>query len=371
MTFETLFQIGTLYNIGMFLIALVGLGFVIGFHEFGHFLFCKLFSIRTPTFSIGFGPKILTKKIGETTFALSAIPIGGYVEIAGQDEEEGKTPATAPASTDPHLFNNKPYWQKLLVMLGGIIFNIIFAFGALSVVFMAGAPKSFFLFEQTATAQVQEILPGSPAEQAGILVGDRITSINGIAINDTPASLKVYLPTLIENAGKSVTLELDRSGTPISVTTTLNSADSGKPLLGAGIYRALPPQTIIAGVQSAWKTITSWTTQIFSLLGSLFSSKSLKGVGGPIMLLSQTMQGSKDGIAAFLLILAFISINLAVFNLLPLPVFDGGQVLMLTIEAITRRSLDVIRPIVGITSWVLIILLTIYLVIKDILCLCK
>lgn len=370
MNFDTLFQIGTLYNIGMFLIALIGLGFVIGFHEFGHFLFCKLFSIRTPTFSIGFGPKIWSKKIGETTFALSAIPIGGYVEIAGQDEEEGK-PAATPASTDPHLFNNKPYWQKLLVMLGGIIFNIIFAFGALSVVFMAGAPKSFFLFDQTATAQVQEILPGSPAEQAGILAGDRITSISGITIDDTPASLKAYLPTLIENAGKTVTLELDRSGTPISVTVTLNSADSGKPLLGAGIYRALPPQNVITGIQSAWGTITSWTNQIFSLLGSLFSSKSLKGVGGPIMLLSQTMQGSKDGVVAFLLILAFISINLAIFNLLPLPVFDGGQVLMLTIEAITRRSLDIIRPIVGITSWVLIILLTIYLVIKDIICLCK
>ncbi len=370
MNFATLFQIGTLYNIGMFLIALIGLGFVIGFHEFGHFLFCKLFSIRTPTFSIGFGPKIWTKKIGEATFALSAIPIGGYVEIAGQDEEEGK-PATAPASTDPHLFNNKPYWQKLLVMLGGIIFNIIFAFGALSVVFMAGAPKSFFLFSQTATPYVQEIIPGSPAEQAGMQIHDRIISLNGVAVDDTPTSLWTYYTSLIGNAGKTVTLEIDRAGTPLTLTANLNSRESGKAILGAGIYRALASQNVLEALKSTYATITYWTNQIFTTLASLFSSKSLKNIGGPIMLLSQTMQGSKDGFVAFLLILAFISINLAVFNLLPLPVFDGGQVLMLTIEAITRRSLDVIRPIVFITSWVLIGLLTIYLVIKDILCLCK
>lgn len=358
----------------MFLLALLGLGFVVGFHEFGHFLFCKLFGVRTPTFSIGFGPKILSKKIGETTFALSAIPVGGYVEIAGQDEEEGKSKAptqTATPSTDPHLFTNKPYWQKALIMLGGILFNLVFAFGALSLIFYMGAPKSYFLFDQTATTVVQEVAPGSPAEQAGILVNDRLVSLNGSPIESNPTALRQFIMTLVDNAGKAVTIELDRAGAPMTVTATLNSADSGKPMLGAGLYKELPPQSFFEAHKSAAKTVISWATQMYQVLVSLVSSRSLKGIGGPVFLIAQTMQGSKDGFIAFLLILAFISVNLAIINLIPLPIFDGGQVVMYSIEAITRRSLDVIRPIVGITSWVLVILLTIYLVIKDIICLCK
>lgn len=366
-------------QIGMFLIALIGLGFVVGFHEFGHFLFCKLFSIRTPTFSIGFGPKIWSKKIGETTFALSAIPVGGYVEIAGQDEDQAPSDTrivpdqskAAKPSLDPNLFNNKPYWQKLLVMLGGIIFNLVFAFCALTLVFYAGAPKSYFLFEQSATATVQEVVPDAPAAQVGIQVNDRITGINGIAITEAPESLRQFLVTLNENAGKTVTIDLDRAGSLVTVTPTLNSADSGKPLLGMGLFRELAPKTLGESITTAWQTVVSWTTQIYTVLASLVSSRSLKGVGGPVFLIAQTMQGSKDGIIAFLLILAFISVNLAIINLIPLPIFDGGQVVMYSIEAITRCSLDRIRPIVGITSWVLVTILTIYLVIKDIICLCK
>lgn len=367
-------------QIGMFVIALIGLGFVVGFHEFGHFLFCKLFSIRTPTFSIGFGPKIWSKKIGGTTFALSAIPVGGYVEIAGQDEEEAPKDASKidpdqsqnnKPSLDPHLFNNKPYWQKLLVMLGGIIFNLIFAFAALSLVFYFGAPKSAFLFDQTATPIVQEVTPGSPADQAGILPGDQLVSLNGTPIENTPTSLRQFLVTLNEKEGKQVTLELTRAGVSQTVTPTLNAAVPGKSLLGTGLYKELPPQTLGGAIQLAWNTVTSWSTQIYTLLVSLVSSKSLNGIGGPIALLSGIMQGSKEGILMFLLVLAFISVNLAIINLIPLPIFDGGQVVMYSVEAITRCSLDRIRPIVGITSWVLVTILTVYLVIKDIICLCK
>ncbi len=114
---------------------IIGLGFIIAFHELGHFLFCKAFNIRVPSFSIGFGPKLFSKKIGGTEFSLSAIPLGGYVEIAGS-AEVGQGEQKEAHANDEGSFARKPYYQKLLVMLGGIAFNILFAYVVLSLLFM-------------------------------------------------------------------------------------------------------------------------------------------------------------------------------------------------------------------------------------------
>ena len=124
---------------------LIGINFVVGIHEFGHFLFCKFFKIRTPTFSFGFGPYLASKKIGDTTFALSSIPLGGYVEIAGS-AEMGQGDQKEAHARDTGSFAIKPYWQKLLVMIGGIVFNLIFAYAALIFLFMIGLPKTEFLY---------------------------------------------------------------------------------------------------------------------------------------------------------------------------------------------------------------------------------
>ena len=112
------------------IIGIMGIGFLIGFHEFGHFIFCKIFHIRTPSFSIGMGPRIFKKKIGETEFALSLLPLGGYVEIAGA-AEVGQGEQKEAYSTDQNSFASKPYYQKMLVMAGGIVFNLMFAYAAL------------------------------------------------------------------------------------------------------------------------------------------------------------------------------------------------------------------------------------------------
>ena len=117
------------WHLLMFGVAIAGLGFLIAIHEMGHFLFAKLFGISTPTFSIGFGPQLISKKIGETTFSLSAIPLGGYVEIAGL-AEVGQGEQGEAGRTDKRSFASKPYWQKMLVMLGGIGVNLGFAYVA-------------------------------------------------------------------------------------------------------------------------------------------------------------------------------------------------------------------------------------------------
>ena len=107
-------------------VGIFGIGFVIGFHEFGHFLFAKLFNIKAPSFSIGMGPSIITKKIGDTTFQLSALPLGGYVEIIDSHDPDEKDPEMIAKMNIPgKYFSDTPYWQKLIVMLGGIFFNFI------------------------------------------------------------------------------------------------------------------------------------------------------------------------------------------------------------------------------------------------------
>ena len=112
------------HKIFIVFLGLLGLGFLIGLHELGHFLFCKLFRVSTPSFSIGFGPRIFSKKIGETTFSLSAIPVGGYVEIAGMAEVAQGEQKEA-SRKDEYSFASKPYYQKVLIMSGGILFNTL------------------------------------------------------------------------------------------------------------------------------------------------------------------------------------------------------------------------------------------------------
>ena len=124
-----------------FVYALIGFGLLISIHELGHFIFCKIFKIHTPTFSIGMGPTIFQKQIGTTLFKLSAIPFGGYVEIAGM-AEVGQGEQKHAKDTSPNSFCNKSYWQKFLVLMGGIIFNLFFAYLTFSILLITGMPQA-------------------------------------------------------------------------------------------------------------------------------------------------------------------------------------------------------------------------------------
>src|SRR5205814_3300033 len=173
-----------LQNIIFILIGLLGMGFLIGFHEFGHFLFAKMFKIRTPSFSIGFGPKLVSKKIGDTEFSLSAIPLGGYVEIAGA-AEIGQGEQKEALAVDEGSFATKPYYQKLCVMIGGILFNLAFAYITMILLFVTGIPKTPLIQKPIIAAITQE----SSAEKYGLAIGDRIVAINDEVINNNIQTL--------------------------------------------------------------------------------------------------------------------------------------------------------------------------------------
>src|SRR5579872_2721763 len=201
-----------LQNIGAVTLGLLGIGFLIGFHELGHFLFCKLFHVATPTFSIGFGPKIFSKKIGDTEFTLSAIPLGGFVEMAGS-AEMGQGEQKLAQSTDQFSFAAKPYYQKLLIMVGGIAFNLSFAYIAFTLLYLTGVPKTPIMYPSNCSTEIEWVEPGSPADSINLQPGDIITNINQINVeNDT---LKL-LETLQGMPEQRADITIKRNGQPIT-----------------------------------------------------------------------------------------------------------------------------------------------------------
>ncbi len=346
-------------NLPLVILAILGVGFLIAFHEFGHLIFAKLFNVYVPSFSIGFGPRILQKKIGETTFALSAIPLGGYVEVAGS-AEVGQGEQSHAYDTSERSFNAKPYWQKLVIMLGGILFNIIFAYFALSFLYTLGAPCIGSRCDPK-PALIGAVHSSTPAEKAHLMAGDTIVAVNGVPTENIGSLTKTIEPFI----GKSVTLEVLHEGTRVTREITIDSQMVGtkkKPLLG--VAWQVEKMSFINAFKAGWEATWSLISETFSALANL--TKSRDGLGGPLMLICQVTQFAGMGFKMFLFMLAFISINLAIFNLLPLPIFDGGQVLFFTIETIIKRPLsEEARYTIHYYTWLAVIGLVIYLTFKD------
>jgi regulator of sigma E protease len=348
-------------NLPLILFALLGLGFVIAFHELGHLLAAKLFNVYAPSFSIGFGPRIFQKQWGETTYALSAIPLGGYVELAGSAEMGQGEQAHAKDSGE-RSFASKPYWQKLLIMLGGIGFNLLFAYLALSVLFYRGAPCIGSWCNEK-PAVIGSVYTKTPAEKAGLLSNDTIVTVDskptptiGTVVSALEPFIKKPVTLGVERAGQMLTLEI----TPDEQTV----GKSSKPLIGVAWQVA--SMSFLEAFKEGWFASWALMKQVAQALMNL--TKSRDGLGGPLMLITQVTQFAGMGFKMFLFMLAFISINLALFNLLPLPIFDGGQVVFFTIETILGRPLsEGARENIHYYTWLGVIILFIYLTFRDVL----
>ena len=349
-------------NIFYIILGICGIGFVIGFHEFGHLLFAKLFDIKAPTFSIGMGPQIWKKKIGETTYTLSAIPLGGYVEIAGEDNEE---PATA--AEKKRFFNHKPYYQQLCVMFGGILFNLILGIVFMSFLFMVGMPKTQLLNPECIRSEVHEVKDGYPGATAGFQTGDLIVagkSADGQAEFDNALEVMRFLGA---HRGESIKLQVKRDGRSQWLNTDLDKRGQ----LGVVFTPCtgnFEPESFISSIKSGFDATWEMFVNTYKAFASIITRKAQGAIGGPLMIIRQIMTGAKEGFRLYLFILAFISINLAFLNLIPVPIMDGGQIVLHTIQAIMGRPLpERIRDAIGITCWVAVIALFILLTLNDIL----
>ena len=361
----------TTQNFLSILLGIIGIGFLIGFHELGHFTFCKLFRIKTPSFSIGFGPQLIKKRFGETEFSLSAIPFGGYVEIAGI-QEVGQGEQASAHDQSNRSFSHKPYWQKLLVLSGGILFNILISYLIMILLFSLGAPTSPLINPQSIPPQIGTVIKDSAAQKAGLLAGDLI-----ISVDQKPVNSSLELNQIIHALPKkTVQLEVIRGGNSLTIPATTGSFQHGDRELGqlgiqfAQVYSQ--PLSLPQSFKSGIKTTNQMLKNMVHQFKSMFQHRQYQAVGGPIMIISEVANSAKHGLRVFLLLLVIISLNLAVLNLIPLPILDGGQILFTTIEALIRRPIpENIRLVIHYACWIGAILLAIYLSYQDILKLIK
>jgi len=358
------------------LYALIGFGLLITIHEFGHFLFCKLFGIHTPTFSIGMGPTLFQRTFGKTNFRLALIPIGGYVEISGM-AEVGQGDQAHALDVSKTSFRTKPYWKKFLVLTGGIMFNLLFAYVAFSTLyFTTGLPIQ----------SEMELVVSKVNKDKGLDLhaGDKILAVNGRILSKKPKKLFGELREIaVQRAeqtdkarGLSMTVRIlrDNREMAISIPAELNGKKLHHGLI-AGVsfaakttkieYEKLP---FIPAIKKGIAKTHEWIGQVLFGLKTLISSRSIKGFGGPVRIVSESFKMAQMGLSLLIVFLAIISINLAVINILPIGALDGGQLLFETIEAIIRRPIpEVIRFSLNLASWVLILGLILMLSYQDIL----
>lgn len=312
----------------------VALGVLIFVHELGHFAVAKRLGVLVQRFSIGFGPIVFARRRGETEYAVSAVPMGGYVKMLGEDDEH-----EALANPD-RAFSTQPVVKRAAIVFAGPAMNFVFAFFVYALLFVAVG------VEMPSTApRVGGVSPGLPAEQAGLRAGDRIVSVNGARI-DTWEQLS---GSVLGSKGATLNLEVDRDGQrfPLVVTPSLqdNRTLFGEPL----------PQVYRIGIEASheWKRVgpleavtmaagQTWTASAVVLkgLGLMLQGRvPLRELGGPIAIARAAGQQARAGARYFLSMLAFLSINLAVLNLLPIPALDGGHLAFFGYEALMRRPM--------------------------------
>lgn len=339
-------------------IGLFGFGLLVGVHEFGHYIFARLFGVRAPSFSIGFGPTIISKKIAGTEFKISAIPLGGYVEIAGM-AEVGQGEQKEAHANDQGSFVAKAYWQKTIILLGGILFNLIMAFLILIGLYLTGIPKTTLLTPDEIKPVLSVVIPEKVAEKAGLLRGDEIIKVNGITTPHALATMK----ELKKHEHQPISLTIKRDDKEIAIPIIFEKTNQ----IGIEFkttYSA--PLSFFESIKTAAFTTWAVTKKTAEVFVYLFKKRTVEGVGGTLEIMVQMISNAKQGISVFLFLLAFISINLAVLNLVPLPITDGGQLVLTTIEAIIRRPLpEKLLEIIHTITWILVLSLLAYLTFKD------
>jgi regulator of sigma E protease len=293
--------------------------------------------------------------VGTTKFTIAAIPLGGYVEIAGMDGNEATGTV---AGEEP--FSKKPYYQKFCIMMGGILFNIILAFKMAMLVYLFGAPGSILLYPETATTVVERVLPDTIAAQQGIQAGDVIIKFNDVELDNRAEKLITHLKTTHE----PVTITFEHDGT--MHTTEPITVIPGTPFGVLLKTEKLQPYGFVESISHAWKTTVRWIRDTGYGLLHILRKADLSSAGGPVKIISMISQSAQDGILIYLLLLALISINLALFNLIPVPILDGGQLLLATIESLIGRPLPIkVREYIFIGTWLLFIGLILVLSFQD------
>jgi regulator of sigma E protease len=357
------------------------LGIVIFVHELGHFLAAKWTGVYAPRFSLGFGPAIWKRRHGETEYVLAALPLGGYVRMASREDEtmaaiEGGVPegrvrgsgaegtgvvkgeegTLRPADWDENAmvpfgpkpvpperwFESKPLWARLVIMLAGVTMNVVLTLTVSTGVFA-------YYGRAYVPAVVDSLIVDMPAQRAGLLKGDSIASINGTEIR----AWSDLVRTITASAGKEIELGIVRSGSALTLTMTPVAQEGVEAATGkavtvgwVGAYSVNRVERDRLGLAAAsvagWRATWAMGSSVIGVVGGLFQGTiSVKNLGGPVAIARTSVDAAKTGMESLWALIAFLSINLAILNLLPIPILDGGQVVMTVAESVKGKPFSV------------------------------
>ncbi len=317
-------------------------------HELGHFVAAKSVGVRVNEFAIGFGPRLFSKKIGETTYMLKLIPFGGYCAMEGEDED----------SADENAFCNKSAWKRAIVIVAGAFFNLLFG---LIIVALTLLPKDSFT-----TPVVAKFADNAVSAQHGLQVGDRIIEVDGRRIFSTYDLSYTFtgvsdgtLDMIVERDGEKVVLNNVKFDTEREEEIDYIAVDFW--VLGE-------EKTLGSFIKQTFITTVSYGRVVwFSLVDLITGKFGISAVSGPVGVTAVIGTAAKQSLANLLPILALITINLGIFNLLPLPALDGGRLLFIIIEMIFRKPIpQKYEGWVHTAGFLLLILLMIAITAKDI-----
>ncbi len=315
------------------------LGLLIFVHEFGHFLFAKLFGVRVLKFSLGFGPRIAGKMIGETEYVISAFPLGGFVKMFGENPDEQQI-----ADEERNRsFVHKPVWKRFFIVLAGPLFNLLFAIFLFFMVFaLLGLPTP------VDSTRIGKVNSGSPAASAGLLPGDVILQIDN---KETKSWLDVLKDVKGSN-GKQLIMVVQRGKERVTVKI-VPKIDGVKDLFGEevekrfmiGIVKAeelkYEKVTLLASFTNACRQ--TWMYIYLTGMGFVKIFQHVipaSEIGGPILIAQLAGEQMKAGWLHLVYFMGLLSVNLGILNLLPVPVLDGGHLVFLTIEGLRRKPLN-------------------------------
>ncbi len=340
------------------------LAIVIFVHELGHFLVAKWCDVEVLTFSMGFGPTIFSRKVGETTYRLALVPFGGYVRRAGQDD------AGEDAAKDPTRgFSAKPLGQRAAIVAAGPVVNLVFAFIVLAF--------AYFLYGQLVPSndpRIGAVVPSSPAEVSGLRTGETVASIDGRSV----ATWDDFASTVRDSGGKALALVVrDTDGAERAVTVQPkempNQDEFGEEVGRAfmiGIQRHFDHAEagLFESIAMAGQSTYRMSEMIFTMLARLFQGRvDASDLGGPIMIAQEAGRLAETGFDPLLRFIALISVNLGILNILPFPVLDGGHLFFFLIEGLRGRPLSVrVREMAQQVGVLLLVALMVFVVFNDI-----
>ena len=316
-------------------------------HELGHFMAARLFGIEVKEFGLGYPPRLYAKVIKGVTYSLNALPFGGFVRIKGAEGEK-ETPPPIEQKGDFRFVSSS---KKAAVLIAGVLANFLIGWFAFSAVFFIGIPQAIY---------IQEVLANTPAAAVGFLPGDKILDFPNIS----------QLVDFLElNAGRSIKLNIERQGEPLAMEVVprldppKNEGALGVSLVEAGIPKSGFLESIVQGFKSSIGIIAMVVTALFSM----FQAWDFAGVAGPVGIFSAVDMARNLGLPHLLQLLGFISLNLVLINLLPLPALDGGRLIFVLAEKIKGKPINYkLETVLHSLFFAILLFLMIIITIRDI-----